>query len=165
VLLGFGLNAQVVDSAQLLIKYVPKLANSNKINQQAVLRDTVVSEKMEFNYVVAPAKPQVQFAAGDMQVGKLNPEVKERYYRNYIKLGFGYLKPEGVNHIWNVFFPKVECPASVMRMPMLTPGDFNAVNGRLRYLPESARTADRIEAELRKELSAKDSHAGRTMGF
>ena len=90
VLLGFGLSAQVVDSAQLLIKYVPKLANSNKINQQAVLRDTVVSEKMEFNYVVAPAKPQVQFAAGDMQVGKLNPEVKERYYRNYIKLGFGY---------------------------------------------------------------------------
>ena len=87
---GIGLNAQVVDSAQLLIKYVPKLANSNKINQQAVLRDTVVSEKMEFNYVVAPAKPQVQFAAGDMQVGKLNPEVKERYYRNYIKLGFGY---------------------------------------------------------------------------
>ena len=56
-------------------------------------------------------------------------------------------------------------PAAVMRMPMLTPGDFNAVNGRLRYLPESARTADRIEAELRKELSAKDSHAGRTMGF
>ena len=87
---GIGLQAQVVDSAQLLIKYVPKLANSNKINQQAVLRDTVVSEKMEFNYVVAPAKPDVQFAAGDMQVGKLSPEVKEGYYRNYIKLGFGY---------------------------------------------------------------------------
>ena len=87
---GVGLRAQVVDSAQLLIKYVPKLANSNKINQQAVLKDTVVSEKMEFNYVVAPTKPNVQFAAGDMQVGKLNPEVKEGYYRNYIKIGFGY---------------------------------------------------------------------------
>ena len=87
---GIGLNAQVVDSAQLLIKYVPKLANSNKINQQAVLRDTVVSEQVEFNYVIAPSKPKMSFAAGDMQVGKLNPEVKERYYRNYIKLGFGY---------------------------------------------------------------------------
>ena len=87
---GIGLNAQVVDSAQLLIKYVPKLANSNKINQQAVLRDTVVSEQVEFNYVVAPTKPNVKFEAGEMQVGKLNPEVKERYYRNYIKLGFGY---------------------------------------------------------------------------
>ena len=85
-----GLQAQVVDSAQLLIKYVPKLANSNKINQQAVLKDTVVSEQLEFNYVIAPAKPTLDFAAGDMQVGKLNPEVKECYYRNYIKLGFGY---------------------------------------------------------------------------
>ena len=85
-----GVQAQVVDSAQLLIKYVPKLANSNKINQQAVLRDTVVNEQMEFNYVVAPNKPNLDFTAGEMQVGKLNPEVKERYYRNYIKLGFGY---------------------------------------------------------------------------
>ena len=85
-----GLNAQVVDSAQLLIKYVPKLANSNKINQQAVLRDTVVSEQVEFNYVIAPSKPELTFEPGDMQVGKLNPEVRERYYRNYIKLGFGY---------------------------------------------------------------------------
>ena len=82
-----------------------------------------------------------------------------------LKLGFGYLKPDGIRNIWNVFFPLVDCPVSVENLPMLTPGDFNAVNGRLRYLPESARTADRIEAELRKELSAKDSHAGRTMGF
>ena len=84
------LQAQVVDSAQLLIKYVPKLTNSTKINQQAVLRDTVVSEEMEFNYVIAPNKPNLDFEPGEMQVGKLNPEVKERYYRNYIKLGFGY---------------------------------------------------------------------------
>ncbi len=82
-----------------------------------------------------------------------------------LKLGFGYLKPEGVRHLWNVFFPSVECPDSVTELPMLTPGDFNAVNGRLRYLPESVRNASRIEAELRKEISAKDAHAGRTMGF
>ena len=82
-----------------------------------------------------------------------------------MKLGFGYLKPEGVHEIWNAFFPNVECPESVTRLPMLTPGDFNAVNGRLCYLPESARTPERIEGELRKELAAKDSHAGRTIGF
>ena len=82
-----------------------------------------------------------------------------------LKLGFGYLKPEGVRHLWNVFFPSVQCPDSVTELPMLTPGDFNAVNGRLRYLPESSRSAGRIEAELRKELQAKDAHAGRTMGF
>ena len=90
LLVGIGLRAQVVDSAQLLIRYVPKLANSNKINQQAVLKDTVVSEQLDFNYVIAPNKPELDFAPGDMQVGKLNPEVKERYYRNYLKLGFGY---------------------------------------------------------------------------
>ena len=82
-----------------------------------------------------------------------------------LKLGFGYLKPEGIRHIWNVFFPNVECPKAVTELPLLTPGDFNAVNGRLRFLPESAKCAERIEAELRKELSAKDSHAGRSMGF
>jgi SpoVK/Ycf46/Vps4 family AAA+-type ATPase len=82
-----------------------------------------------------------------------------------LKLGFGYLKPEGVRHLWNVFFPSVQCPDSVTELPMLTPGDFNAVNGRLRYLPESVRSASRIEAELHKELQAKDAHAGRTMGF
>jgi SpoVK/Ycf46/Vps4 family AAA+-type ATPase len=82
-----------------------------------------------------------------------------------MKLGFGYLKPEGVCEIWKAFFPNVECPQSAMRLPMLTPGDFNAVNGRLCYLPESIRTAERIEEELRKELSAKDARAGRTMGF
>ena len=90
MLSAIGSSAQVVDSAQLLIKYVPKLANSNKINQQAVLKDTVVSEQMEFNYVIAPTKPELSFEPGEMQVGKLNPEVKERYYRNYLKLGFGY---------------------------------------------------------------------------
>lgn len=88
--IGLGLRAQVVDTAQLLIKYVPKLTNSTKINQQAVLKDSVVSEKVEFNYVIAPNKPVLDFLPGEMQVGKLDPEVKERYYRNYIKLGFGY---------------------------------------------------------------------------
>ena len=87
---AFCLNAQVVDSAQLLIKYVPRLANSNKINRQAELKDTVVAEPVEFNYIVAPSKPDLDFKPGDMEVGKLNPEVRERYYRNYIKLGFGY---------------------------------------------------------------------------
>ena len=35
LLVGIGLRAQVVDSAQLLIRYVPKLANSNKINHNS----------------------------------------------------------------------------------------------------------------------------------
>lgn len=84
------MQAQVVDSAQLLIKYVPKLSNSNKINRQATIKDTIITENPEFKYIVSPTKPELSFKPGDMQVGKLNPEIKERYYRNYIKLGFGY---------------------------------------------------------------------------
>ena len=92
----------------------------------------------------------------------LDPASSRRFA---LKLGFDYLKPEGVRHIWNVFFPDTVCPDSVVNLPMLTPGDFNAVNGRLRYFPASSKTPDRIEAELRKELKCKDSRAGRTMGF
>jgi len=92
----------------------------------------------------------------------LDPASSRRFA---LKLGFDYLKPAGVRHIWNAFFPSVECPESVANMPMLTPGDFNAVDGRLRYFPASSKTPDRIEAELRKELRCKDAKAGRTMGF
>ena len=31
--------------------------------------DTVVSEEVEFNYVIAPNKPNLDFEPGDMQVG------------------------------------------------------------------------------------------------
>lgn len=92
----------------------------------------------------------------------LDPASSRRFA---LKLGFDYLKPDGVRHIWNAFFPSVECPESVANLPMLTPGDFNAVDGRLRYFPASSKTPDRIEAELRKELKCKDAKAGRTMGF
>ncbi len=102
------------------------------------------------------------FVAATNFVNHLDPASSRRFA---LKLGFDYLKPEGVRHIWNVFFPETCCPDSVMQLPMLTPGDFNAVNGRLRFFPASSKTPDRIEAELRKELRCKDSRAGRTMGF
>lgn len=102
------------------------------------------------------------FVAATNFENHLDPASSRRFA---LKLGFDYLKPEGVRHIWNVFFPDTVCPDSVATLPMLTPGDFNAVNGRLRFFPASSKTPDRIEAELRKELRCKDSKAGRTMGF
>lgn len=88
-IMAFAAQAQVVDSAHLLIQYVPKLQNSNKINNQAVIVDTL-QEKVEYTYSVSPQKPEVTFNAAEMKVGKLSPEVSDRYYRNYIRLGFGY---------------------------------------------------------------------------
>lgn len=82
-----------------------------------------------------------------------------------LKLGFNYLKPEGIKNIWESFFPNTAFCESVAQIPMLAPGDFNAVNNRLRYLPVETLTPERIERELRKEVSAKDSHGGRCMGF
>ncbi|MCQ2103142.1 MAG: ATP-binding protein [Fibrobacter sp.] len=102
------------------------------------------------------------FVAATNFENHLDPASSRRFA---LKLGFDYLKPEGVRHIWDVFFPDTACPDSVANIPMLTPGDFNAVNGRLRYFPASSKTPERIEAELRKELRCKDSKAGRTMGF
>lgn len=84
-----ALQAQVVDSAHLLINYVPKLTNANKINEQAVIVDTA-QEKVEFRYVITPQKPELTFSPTKISVSKLNPEYQERYYRDYLKVGFGY---------------------------------------------------------------------------
>ncbi|MCF0221994.1 MAG: AAA family ATPase [Fibrobacter sp.] len=102
------------------------------------------------------------FIAATNFESRLDPAGSRRFA---IKVGFDYLKPEGIRHMWNVFFPDTECPNSIANLPMLTPGDFNAVNGRMRYLPATSKTPERIEAELRKELSYKDDKAGRSIGF
>lgn len=83
------MTAQVVDSAHLLVNYVPKLVNSKKINDQANIVDTL-KETIKFSYTVNPQKPELNFIPAELKVSKLNPQVQERYYRNYLKLGFGY---------------------------------------------------------------------------
>ncbi len=87
--LSLSLRAQVVDSANLFVNYVPKLANSTKINDQAVITDTL-QNKLTYTYEISPQKPELNFNPAEIKVSKLNPEIKEILYRNYIKLGFGY---------------------------------------------------------------------------
>lgn len=89
VILSLTTRAQVVDSAHLLVKYVPKLTSSTKINDQAVIIDTL-QEKVTYSYEISPQKPDLNFNPAEIKVSKMNPEVKEILYRNYIKLGFGY---------------------------------------------------------------------------
>ena len=43
-----------------------------------------------------------------------------------LKVKFGYLKPEGIEKMWQAFFPKVEMPSAAKNLRMLAPGDFNA---------------------------------------
>lgn len=84
-----SLSAQVVDSAKLLVNYVPKLAKSNKINHDAVISDTL-RNTVSYTYEISPQKPELNFTTAKLSYSKFNPEVPERFYRNYLKLGFGY---------------------------------------------------------------------------
>lgn len=82
-----------------------------------------------------------------------------------LKLGFNYLKSDGIEKIWKSFYPQFNCPDEIKSFEMLTPGDFNAVFSRLRYLPQHKLSKKRIASELEKEIEAKGGHANRKMGF
>ena len=82
-----------------------------------------------------------------------------------LKVKFGYLKPEGVEKMWQAFFPQVEMPATARELRMLTPGDFNAAYGSLRFYDESDLTADAIINALKSEIAYKDGREIRRMGL
>ena len=82
-----------------------------------------------------------------------------------LKVRFGYLKPEGIEKLWQAFFPKIECPAEAKNLRMLAPGDFNAAYGSLRFYGEDEITNEAILEALKSELEHKDSRQGRTMGL
>jgi SpoVK/Ycf46/Vps4 family AAA+-type ATPase len=82
-----------------------------------------------------------------------------------LKIKFNYLKPEGIEKLWNGFFPTLPCPSAAKELRMLTPGDFNAAYGTLRFYSESELTAEMVLNALKSEISYKDSREGRTMGL
>ena len=94
--------------------------------------------------------------------GNLDSASRRRFA---LKLGFNYLTADGIQEMWKSFFAQIECPESVKHLDMLTPGDFNAVYSRLRYLPTQKRTAERIANELENEIKAKGGIGNRKMGF
>ena len=82
-----------------------------------------------------------------------------------LKLKFNYLKPDGIEKVWQAFFPKVECSAAARDLKALTPGDFKAVHDTFQYYDESEVTADSILQALRHEIECKNTHEGRRMGL
>lgn len=82
-----------------------------------------------------------------------------------LKVKFGYLKPEGIKMLWQAFFPSVEMPDTARNLRMLTPGDFNAAYGTLRFYDMSELTADAVLQALKSEIAYKDGREGRTMGL
>ena len=102
------------------------------------------------------------FIAATNFEGELDMASRRRFA---LKVKFGYLKPEGVEKMWQAFFPQVEMPATARELRMLTPGDFNAAYGSLRFYDESELTADAIINALKSEIAYKDGREGRRMGL
>lgn len=95
--------------------------------------------------------------------GRLDNASRRRFA---IKVKFDYLTREGIETVWNSFFPKLECPERIKRMTTLAPGDFGAVYNQLRYMPEYRLTADYVANALEREIEAKEGVENkRRMGF
>ena len=82
-----------------------------------------------------------------------------------LKLKFNYLKPDGIEKVWQAFFPKVECAAAARDLKALTPGDFKAVYDTFQYYDESEVTAESILQALHHEIECKNTREGRRMGL
>ena len=80
---------QAIDTARFRLNFNPQLSNIQKINQQAVINDTI-KETVKFDYQVTPMQMDVSFSPTPIKASKLTPEVGEPIARNFIKVGFGY---------------------------------------------------------------------------
>lgn len=100
------------------------------------------------------------FIAATNFEGSLDTASRRRFA---LKVKFGYLLPEGIERLWQAFFPTVKCPAEAKSLRMVAPGDFNAAYGSLRF--ETEITAEAILEALKSELTYKDSRQGRVMGL
>ena len=82
-----------------------------------------------------------------------------------LKIKFNYLQPEGIEKVWQAFFPKIECPQTARELKSLAPGDINAVYGTFSYYDENEITAENIVQALLHEIECKDTREGRRMGL
>jgi SpoVK/Ycf46/Vps4 family AAA+-type ATPase len=87
-----------------------------------------------------------------------------------LKVGFGYLRPEQVSHLFRLHLeqmglsaPSAEQDAKVRRLQRLTPGDFATLARRSRFRPFS--DADEFFHTLQSELALKEAPAQRPIGF
>lgn len=87
--LGLIIQAQVIDTARFRLDYVPHILNFQKINHTAKINDTI-KDKVKFDYYITPQKLEIDFEPSQIKAAKMTPDILERLYRNYVKVGFGY---------------------------------------------------------------------------
>lgn len=83
------LQAQIIDTARFRLNFNPQLMNFQKLNQQVEINDTT-NETVHFEYYITPQRPDITFMPSPMKAVKMPSDVMKRFYRNFIKLGFGY---------------------------------------------------------------------------
>ena len=102
------------------------------------------------------------FIAATNFEGELDTASRRRFT---LKVKFSYLKPEGIEKMWKAFFPSLEMPDAVRNIRMLTPGDFNAAYGSLRFYDVSELTSETVLDALKSEVAYKDGREERRMGL
>ncbi len=86
-----------------------------------------------------------------------------------IKIGFDYLKTEGVNELFNVYFNEM-CDLSVnndkiMQLKHLTPADFKVVYQKLYFMDRKTINTDMIIDMLKSEEHLKEGFIKKKIGF
>ena len=89
VCIGNWVMGQAIDTARFHLNFNPQLSNIQKLNQQAVINDTV-KEEVKFDYYITPMQMDVSFSPTPIKAEKLSPETTEPIARNFIKVGFGF---------------------------------------------------------------------------
>lgn len=87
-----------------------------------------------------------------------------------LKVGFGYLRPEQVSHLFRLHLeqmglsaPSPEQEVRLRTLQRLTPGDFATLARRSRFRPFS--DVDEFFRALQSELALKEAPAQRPIGF
>jgi hypothetical protein len=84
-----SVDAQIIDTARLRLDFKPQILNFQKINQKAIIDDTVTT-KVKFDYYITPQREDITFAPATITAEKMPADVIKRLYRDFLKVGFGY---------------------------------------------------------------------------
>lgn len=86
---AFMAQSQPIDTAKFRIDFAPTIQNFDKINTTAVIIDTA-DAKVKFDYYIMPQRIDLSFSPSLVQPAKLPADVMKRFYRNFIRVGFGF---------------------------------------------------------------------------
>ena len=84
-----AVEGQIIDTARLRLDFKPQILNFQKINQKAIINDTV-SPKVDFDYYITAQREDVTFEPATIKAEKMPADVMKRLYRDFLKVGFGY---------------------------------------------------------------------------